>query len=89
MNQPNDPLTKRQTSFQWDGEQLLLITQQGQLFITPDRVMELLELLCDHKEEIFAQAHGLPDWGDDSSTSMALHWPYQLPRLMSRGDQEG
>ncbi len=86
----NDTVTTRQVSFRWDGKQLTVTTQQEQWHLQAAEAMELLNLLFQHKAEIFAVMHQLelPDWVHEpvnkkTSTTTSL----QTIRLRPVGDE--
>jgi len=55
-------VTSRHVSFRWDEQQkaLLLTTQNEQIALTVDKVLELLELLYDHRDDIISASRALP-----------------------------
>jgi hypothetical protein len=84
----NDVITTRHVSFRWDGKLLILTTQQSQMYVTADKVVELLQYLYSYCDEIIAEAHDLPEWARDPSSSDMPTEPYRIPRLMATDEEE-
>ncbi len=66
-NEQRNTVTSRHVSFRWDEQEkeLLITTQSEQIHLTPDTVMELLEVLYDHRRDILSAARALPEWAED------------------------
>jgi hypothetical protein len=62
-----DIVLSRHVSFCWDDDkqELLVTTKSEQIHLTPDKTMELLELLYDHRDAIIPAARALPEWARD------------------------
>ena len=67
-------IASRHATFRWDSvaHELLVTTKSEQIHLTADKVMELLETLYTHRDDIIESARALPEWARDPNPASYL-----------------